>query len=95
MNFGSCTLDQALRWIGVSVLTVLFVPMGLYLTHRVSASTEQNLAERGDGVARTLAAPLVAAVLLEDCLTLHADLHKDRTNDTEVRYIPAGYIDGD
>ena len=81
------TLDQLLKWIGIAVLTAIFVPMGLYLTHKVSSATEQNLSERARGLAKTLAVQIVDPLLLEDHLALHGALHKAASADTEIRYL--------
>ena len=87
MILGHWTLDQVLKWLGALVLTVVFVPMGLYLTHKVSSATEQNLVERARGLVKTLAVQIVDPVLLDDRLTLHATLHKASTTDSEIRYL--------
>ena len=81
------TLDQLLRWIGAIGLTVVFVPMGVYLTHTASSSIEQNLSERTQGLAATLAVQTVDPLLSGDRLALHAALDKAVTTDTELRYL--------
>ena len=81
------TLDQLLKWIGAIVLVVMFVPMGLYLTSKVSSSTEQRLAKRGQGLVKSIAVQIVDPLLLDDRLTLHDLLHKAASADSNVRYL--------
>ncbi len=87
MALNRWSLDRLTAWIGTIALVVLFVPMGLYLTHNISSSAEQHLSVRGKSLARTLVGQIVEPVLVEDRLTLHDALHRAAGADSEVRYL--------
>ena len=95
MALNRWSLDRLTAWIGTMAVLTLFVPMGLYLIHNISSSTEQYLSQRGKSLVKTLAGQIIEPVLLEDRLALHSALHKAASTDSEVRYLCIENEDGD
>ena len=95
MNLSRWSLDQLVAWIGTVALIVLAAPVGFFVARSASSSAELRLAERGDSVAKTLAAQVSHLMLVEDELGMHDALHKAVAADDEVRYISAMNERGD
>ena len=95
MNLSRWSLDQLVAWVGTVALIVLAAPVGFFVARSASSSAELRLAERGDSVAKTLAAQVSHLMLVEDELGMHDALHKAVAADDEVRYISAMNERGD
>jgi signal transduction histidine kinase len=87
MALRGLSLDRLLMRIGTTALLVLFVPAGAYLMQDVSSSANENLLERGSGLAKTLAGQIVEPMLLEDRLAVHDALRRAVSTDEDVRYL--------
>ena len=87
MKINRWSLDRLLLWCGTAAIVALFVPMGVYITHTVSASAEQSIAASGRSLARTVSGQIVEALLLEDRLAVHDALHKAMAAGQDVLYL--------
>ena len=87
MKTNRWSLDRLLLWCGTAAIVVLFVPMGVYMTHAVSFSAEQSVAASGQSLARTVSGQIVESLLLEDRLAIHDALHKAIDAGQDVRYL--------
>ena len=95
MALNRWSLDRLTAWIGTIAVLTLFIPMGLYLIHNTSSSTEHYLSVRGKSLSRTLVGQIVKPVLVEDKLTLHDALRRAAEADSEVRYLCVRDKNGD
>src|SRR3989304_7617783 len=95
MALSRWSLDQLVAWVGTTALIILFVPMGLYVTWDVTLAAERSLAERGLGLAKTLAGQIVEHTLMEDALAVHSALHRAAVLDPQIRYICVENRSGD
>lgn len=87
MTVNRWSLDHLVEWIGATALIVLFVPMGLYLTHTVSSLSRRSLAEQARTLAETVAGQIVDPLLVEDDLAVHAVLRRTVSSSSDVRYL--------
>ena len=95
MNLSRWSLDQLVAWIGTVALIIFAAPVGFFVARNASSADELRLAERGDSVARTLAAGVDYLMLIESKLGLLNALHKAADADDEVLYISAMNQRGD
>lgn len=95
MNLSRWSLDQVVAGVGTLALIVLAAPVGFYLARSAASSAELRLAERGDSVAKTLAAQVNDLMLTDNKLGMHDALHKAVAADGEVLYISAMNQRGD
>lgn len=87
MNLSRWSLSQMVAWIGSTALTVLVVPMGIYVAHEVRSSAEHSLVEHGQILTRDIARQIVTPMLMQDRLTVHEAIESPASSDWEVSYI--------
>ena len=98
MNLSRWSLDQLVAWMGTVALIVLAAPVGFFVARNASSSAELRLAERGDSVAKTLAARVNQLMLTKDelyKLDMRNALRKAVAADDEILYISAMNERGD